>query len=491
MNANKALRSYSAAVLLISIFSTAACKSHSASANYQPLPVIATSVSSGVVPSYADVVDRVVPAVVTIRSARRVRAPQQFPFSDNSFFRKFFGQPERQAPPEDQSSIEHALGSGVIVTADGRILTNHHVVDGAEEITVELSDRRSYAAKLIGSDAPSDLALLKIAAVGLPLLALADSDKVRVGDICLAVGNPLGIGETVTAGIISAKGRSTGLSDGSFEDFLQTDAAINRGNSGGALVNLRAELTGINSQIISPTGGNIGIGFAIPSNMARTVMGQLSKQGTVQRGRLGVGIQSLTSELAASMGLKELKGVLVNVVEPASPAEQAGIHVGDIIVAFNGIAVNDPNTLRNLVASTLPGTEVKMTVLRDGRYLDLQTRIADLPSTKAKADAGTQNGSADRSQLGLRVEPLTPDAARQLGLRGTSGVVIVDVDPYGPAASAGLQPQDVILEVNHQLVRSAADVKAALRKSEGRPALLLVNHAGRNAFVTVLPGVTG
>jgi S1-C subfamily serine protease len=212
----------------------------------------------------------------------------------------------------------------VIINGDGHILTNHHVIDGADQISVELTDRRSFEAKLIGSDAASDLALLKIQATGLPVLPLGDSDKVRVGDVCLAVGNPLGIGETVTAGIISAKGRATGLSDGSFEDFLQTDAAINQGNSGGALVNTHGELIGINSQILSLSGGNISIGFAIPSNMARNVMDQLQRGGKVRRGKLGVGIQEITSDLAKSLGLRDVRGVLVNSVDPEGPAERTG-----------------------------------------------------------------------------------------------------------------------------------------------------------------------
>src|SRR6516225_9275257 len=304
---------------------------------------------SGPILSYADVVDQVAPAVVTIRSSRRVREPEQFPFFDDPFFRRFFG--GGGVPRGGGTQVQQALGSGVIVRADGHILTNHHVVDGAEEIKVDLSTRDTYSAKLIGSDAPSDLAVLKITANRLPVLRLANSDQVRVGDVCLAVGNPLGIGETVTAGIISAKGRATGTGDGSFQDFLQTDAPINQGNSGGALVNTRAELIGINSQILSPNGGgNIGIGFAIPSNMARNVMNQLIGRGKVDRGMLGVGIQPLTSELAQGLGLKEVRGVLVNSVTPGGPADKAGIKTGDVILQFNGKDVNDPNVLRNEVA---------------------------------------------------------------------------------------------------------------------------------------------
>jgi Do/DeqQ family serine protease len=270
-----------------------------------------------------------------------------------------------------------ALGSGVIVRPDGTILTNHHVVDGAEQIKVELPNHRNFDAKVVGSDPPSDLAVLKVDAKDLPVLSLGDSDKVRVGDIALAIGNPLGIGQTVTAGIISAKSRYTGLSDGSFEDFLQTDAPINQGNSGGALIDSTGELIGINSQILSTSGGNIGIGFAIPSNMARNVMDQLIKTGKVHRGQLGVGIQPMTPELAQQFGLNETRGILVNTVADNGPAAKAGIRRGDVIVAFNGKPVTDGNTLRNQIAGTPPGTEVKLTVVRDKREQEIPVTLGE------------------------------------------------------------------------------------------------------------------
>ena len=339
-------------------------------------PANSNPASSGALPpySYADVVGRAAGAVVTIHSQSRVRAPQQFPFANDPFFRDFFG--DRGGMPQQQPELRRVgLGSGVIVSTDGYILTNHHVVDGAEQIKVDLNDNRTLDAKVVGLDAPSDLAVLKIDATSLPVLSLGDSDRVRVGDVVLAIGNPLGIGQTVTMGIISAKGRQTGLSSGSFEDFLQTDAPINQGNSGGALVSTNSELIGINSQILSPSGGSIGIGFAIPSNMARTVMDTLIRTGKVRRGQLGITVQRVTSEIAASLKLKEAKGIMVVDVQPGSAADRAGIRKGDIITAFNGVEVTEPNPFRNRVASTPPGTEVSLTLVRDGREQQVRATL--------------------------------------------------------------------------------------------------------------------
>jgi serine protease Do len=324
--------------------------------------------------SYADIVSRVSPAVITIHSQLRVRAPEQYPFMNDPFFREFFGERGIPQPPPQQRS---GLGSGVIVSADGYILTNHHVIDGAEQIKIDLNDNRTLNARIVGTDPPSDLALLKIDATNLPVLALGNSDNARVGDVVLAIGNPLGVGQTVTMGIISAKGRQTGLSSGSFEDFLQTDAPINQGNSGGALVNTNSELIGINSQILSPSGGSIGIGFAIPSNMARTVMETLAKNGKVRRGQLGITVTKVTSEIAEKLGLPNQNGIVVAQVQPGSAADRAGIQANDVITSFNGTPINDSNTFRNMVAATAPGTEVTLTVLRGGSEQQIRATLGE------------------------------------------------------------------------------------------------------------------
>jgi Do/DeqQ family serine protease len=305
----------------------------------------------------------------------RSRQPQQYPFMDDPFFRRFFGERgNEQTPAQPQ---REGLGSGVIVSQDGYILTNHHVIDGADRIRVDLIDNRSLEAQVVGTDPPSDLAVLKVNATNLPVVNLGDSDRTRIGDVVLAIGNPLGIGQTVTMGIISAKGRQTGLSNGSFEDFLQTDAPINRGNSGGALVSTNGELIGINSQILSPSGGSIGLGFAIPSNMARMVLDQLIRNGKVRRGQLGLVVLKIPSEEASELGVTEGPGVVVYRVQSGSGADRAGLRRGDVITALNGTGVTDPNTFRNAIAATAPGTDVTLTLKRDGSERQVRVTLGE------------------------------------------------------------------------------------------------------------------
>ncbi len=472
------------AVAAIALLALAGCRNDER--GNVPLPPASTgsTVSPGAAVSYADVVSRVAPAVVTIRSERRVRAPRQHPFFNDPFFRDFFG--GAQSAPREQ--IQRGLGSGVIVTKDGYLLTNHHVIDGAEEIRVEMTNNRVYDAKIVGTDPRSDLAALKINANDLPLLTLGDSDRVRVGDVALAVGNPLGVGQTVTAGIISAKGRATGLSDGSFESFLQTDAPINQGNSGGALVNTAGELIGINSQILTPTGGNIGIGFAIPANMARSVFDQLTKSGRVRRGHLGVTIQPVTSEIASNLGMNNVRGVIVSSVEQGGPAERAGLKQGDVIIKFNGNEINDSNSLRNLVASAGPDAEVTLTVVRDGREQELRAKLGELPSEPVPGNTPGGGNPSGEGRYGMSLSPLTPDLIARLGLRpNAQGVVVLDVDPAGPAADAGMRPGDVIEQVNRQPVRSLEELRAALDRAGSRPALLLINRRNSSLYLTLGP----
>jgi serine protease Do len=434
---------------------------------------------------YADVVSKVTPAVVTIRTERNAspqltQLPEGFPFGE------FFGQ-QRGAPRGGRqmpAPMQRGLGSGVIVSNDGYILTNNHVVEQSARIQVELSDRRTLDAKLIGADEASDLAVIKIDATNLPVVAIGDSTAMRVGDVVLAVGNPLGVGQTVTMGIVSAKGRATGLGDGSYEDFLQTDAPINQGNSGGALVNTAGELVGINSQILSPSGGSIGIGFAVPSNMAKNVMDQLVSTGRVQRGRLGVTVQGVTSDLAAGLGLAKTEGALVSDVTAGGAAAKAGLKRGDVILSYQGRAVIDTNAFRNEIAATRPGSTVTLQVLREGKSSEVKATLEEMAATKEAANRPEGGARGGSGKYGMAIEPLTPQLADRLELeRDVQGVVITDVDPSGAAASAGLREGDVIQQINGRSVSSTEQVRAGLDGAADKPVVLLIARANGSFFV--------
>jgi len=439
--------------------------------------------------SYADVVDVVSPAVVTIRAEGKAKAlPTEFELPNDDVLRQFFDRFER-GPRGPRAQKQRALGSGVIVTTDGYLLTNHHVVDGADDVNVDLTDGRTFTAKVIGTDQPSDLALLKISGADLHPVAFGNSDRVKVGDVVLAVGNPLGVGQTVTMGIISAKGRSTAVGDGSYEDFLQTDAPINHGNSGGALVNTTGELVGINSQILSNSNGNIGIGFSIPANMAKRVMEDLRTKGRVARAQLGVTVQGITSDMAANLGLKQARGAIVSAVAPGSAAERAGIKRGDVIESFNGQPAHDTNTLRNRVAEAGPGTTADVSILRDGSERHLSLKLDEArPVRSARRGDGQRDGAEanDRTALGVSVTPLTPDlAARVRAPKDVHGLLVRDVTADGRGADAGIRSGDVIEEVNRQPVHTVEELRAALKRSADKPVLLLINRQGSDIFMTV------
>ncbi|HUA38876.1 MAG TPA: DegQ family serine endoprotease [Candidatus Sulfopaludibacter sp.] len=434
------------------------------------------------------VADHVKPAVVSVYSEKKITMTEpefNFPFGDN-FFQQFFdGQFPRMPQPHQYRGEREGMGSGMILDKQGRILTNYHVVRDVDDIKVRLADKEEFEAKIVGTDPKTDVAVIQIQGhvpADLPTITLGDSDALRPGDLVLAIGAPFGLLQTVTSGIISATGRSdVGIAD--LEDFLQTDAAINPGNSGGPLVNMRGEVIGMNSAIATSDGQFGGVGFAIPSDMIKAMLPKLIKGEKIIRGQLGVVIQEMTPDLAKQFGLSETKGVLISQVNKDSAAEKAGLKDGDVVIQYNGKDVNSVDALRNLVSSTLPGTKVRIQILRDGKT---ETLTATIGNQSATAAAPSQAGANLLSQLGLTVETLTPDLAKQYNVNAEKGAVITDVNESSLASLAGLQTGDVIVEADHQPVASMDDLEQALAKAKHKNQVLLrVTRAGVSLFVVL------
>jgi serine protease Do len=439
--------------------------------------------------AFTAVTKRVSPAVVFIKATKQsVPAGNMQGFGDlrgqipDELFERFFGDrlPPMQGPQQPQPRV--GQGSGFIISEDGYILTNNHVVGQADRLDVTLHDGRVFEAKLIGTDKHTDVAIIKIEGDDLPMLAMGDSDEIEVGEWVLAVGSPFGLSGTVTSGIVSAKGRnSMGITD--YEDFIQTDAAINPGNSGGPLVNMRGEAIGINTAIVSRSGGYNGIGFAIPMNMAREICDQLMENGSVTRGFLGVIIQPLTSELATSFNLDSDKGVLIGDVNEDGPAGRAGLQRGDVVVELNGKPVEDMTTFRNRVAMIEPGKKAELEVVRDGKRQTISVKVGKLESTSMVA---AKSSNAVEKQLGLSVQTLDKQLAEKLGVEGEQGVVITNVAPGSEASRQGLRPGMVIKEVNHKSVKDASQFAELVEASEdGSSLLLLVQHDEHTRFVVL------
>jgi serine protease Do len=447
-------------------------------ASTTPQPWNAATLQKG----FSAILKPAISAVVNVSSSKLVRNQDNgglAPFFDDPFFRQFFGN-QFNIPKERR---EQSLGSGVIVSPDGYILTNYHVVDHSTDVKVYLSDKREMKARVVGTDAKTDIAVLKIEGTGYHTLTLGDSSKEEVGDLVFAIGNPFGLGQTVTMGIVSATGRANlGIED--YEDFIQTDAAINPGNSGGALINAEGQLIGINTAILSQGGGNQGVGFAIPINLARQVMEQIMEHGKVVRGWVGLSIQEVTPEIAKAFGLSEPHGALVGDVTAGSPASAAGLAPGDIILEMNGQSISDTQSFRLKVAQTAPGTTVHLRVLRKGKELDIPVTLKEMPADlneKASSEAGEKS-----VMEGVVVDELTPQIRQQLNLpSNTEGVVILRVADGTPAGDAGLKRGDVIQEVNHKPVNSVPEFESAVRAAGNGSVLLLINRAGTTLFVVV------
>jgi len=427
----------------------------------------------------AEVAEVARPAVVNISTTSTVTMEENPMFND-PFFRRFFG--DQFDHGQKRKFKSSALGSGVIISADGYILTNNHVVKGADEIKVILYDKREFKGKIVGTDPRTDLAVVKIQAKDLPTVKIGDSSKLKTGDVVLAIGNPFGLNQTITMGIVSAVGRSNiGLAD--FEDFIQTDAAINPGNSGGALVNTNGELVGINTAIFSTSGGYMGIGFAIPSDMARSVMDSIIKHGKVIRGWLGVSIQNLTPELAKSLGMKETAGALVGGVEKDSPADKAGMKRGDLIIQFSGKKVEDPTGLRNMVAGSAPGTKAEIKVVRDQKEQTLTVTLGEFQEKKTAKKIEYNN-----ALKGITVQELTPSLRDRMGIpENVNGVIIANISEDSPAQEA-LQMHDVIMEVNRKAITNFSDYDQAVSKiGEKDSVLLLIYRDGASIYITIKP----
>ncbi|RPI26763.1 MAG: DegQ family serine endoprotease [Acidobacteria bacterium] len=434
---------------------------------------------------FASVVQAALPSVVTVTSTRVVRAEaSEMPFFDDPFFQRFFGG-QSQAPQERR---EQGLGSGVVVSADGLILTNNHVVEGASEVLVIFDESKEYRAKILGTDPATDIAVLKLSkADSLKPIALGDSKNVRIGEFVLAIGNPFGVGRTVTMGIVSATGRGE-LGITGYEDFIQTDAAINPGNSGGALIGEDGRLVGINTAILSRSSGNVGIGFAVPVNMARGVMDQIVKQGKVVRGYLGVNIQDLTPAIRKALNLSENRGALISGVEEGGPADKAGLERGDVVVSLNGEPVTNSRELRFKIAALAPESTARLEVMRDGRRREIAVPLTARPGEEQEGAPETpEEPESSSSVLGIQVQDLTPEIREQLQLGSAAqGALVVGVQPGSPAAEAGLARGDVIQEVNRKPVRNTRGLSSALSSaSKDQPILLLVNRAGATTYVAI------
>ena len=428
----------------------------------------------------AEIVDEVKPAIVNISSSKTIKTQTRSdPFFDDPFFRRFFGDESPFRAPKERKAF--SLGSGVIVDAKGYILTSNHVIQGADEIKVTLLDKRELKGEVIGTDPLTDVAVIKINADRLSTIKWGDSDKLRVGETVLAIGSPYGLTGTVTMGIVSAVGRAN-VGIANYEDFIQTDAAINPGNSGGALVNVRGELVGINAAIFSTSGGYQGIGFAVPSNMAKAVMESLIKRGKVVRGWLGVTIQPLTPELAKQFNLKEDNGALIGDTIEGGPAEKAGILRGDVIIDYEGKKIDDPNQLRNMVANTEPGKEVEMTIIRENKTEKKRVTIGELPTEMQKSSTSEYNNLL----RGVSIQDLTPELMNRLNLpKRLKGVVVTDISEDSPAVMA-LTQGDVIQEINRQKITNVKEYETIVSKlNPDEDILLLIYRNGSSIFITL------